>query len=228
MQCPRLAHPILNFAALKQQNMEIKEFITGSSEENGIGNRDIAVFAIGTGAITATKRASRNKLLQKHVAFFQCDNEPLGCGRNETIGRQTAEECLLKETVLAHNSFHKAIVICTLDGGTGTGAAPVFAKYLYEKGLEVTNIVTLPFSFEGKNRKSISLAAVNEMSNYAKTTIVINEDIYQTLFKDEGVTDYFDAIDSHIENAISFATSLYPQKAPWYRRIFRTKTDKRR
>ena len=39
MQCPRLAHPILNFAALKQQNMEIKEFITGSSEENGIGNK---------------------------------------------------------------------------------------------------------------------------------------------------------------------------------------------
>ncbi len=211
--------------------MEIKEFITCSSEgsvflENGIDNRDIAVFAIGTGAITATRRASRNKLLQKHAVFFQCDNEPLGCGSNETIGRQTAEECLQKENVLAHNLFHKAIVICTLGGGTGTGGAPIFAKYLYEKGLEVTNIVTLPFNFEGKNRKSISLAAVNEMSNYAKTTIVINEDIYQMLFKDEAMADYFDAIDSHIENAIYFVTGLYPQKAPWYRRIFRTQTDK--
>ena len=86
----------------------------------------------------------------------------------------------------------------------------------------------MPFSFEGKNRKSISLAAVNEMSNYAKATIVINEDIYQMLLKDETMTDYFDAIDSHIENAISFATGIYPQKAPWYKRIFRTKTDKRR
>lgn len=41
------------------------------------------------------------------------------------------------------------------------------------------------------------------MSNYAKTTIVINEDIYQTLLKDEAMTDYFDAIDASIENAYS-------------------------
>ncbi len=205
--------------------MVIKNFTTCSHEgsafqEKGNSNRKIAVFAIGTGAITATKKASRNKLLQKHIAFFQCDNEPLGCGNNETIGRQKAEECLLKETKLEHYLFHKAIVICTLGGGTGTGGAPVFAKYLYDKGLEVTNIVTLPFSFEGKNRKSISIAAVNEMSVYAKTTVVINEDIYQTLLKDKTATDYFDAIDSLIENAISFATGIYPQKSPWYKRIF--------
>ena len=208
--------------------MEIKNFTTCSHEgsafcEKGIGNKKIAVFAIGTGAITATKKASRNKLLQKYAAFVKCDNEPLGCGSNETTGRQKAEECLQKETMLDHYSFQKAIVICTLGGGTGTGGAPVFAKYLYEKGLEVTNIVTLPFSFEGKNRESISLEAINEMSNYAKTTIVINEDIYQTLLKDEAVTDYFDAIDSHIENAISFATGVYPQKATWYKRIFKIK-----
>lgn len=211
--------------------MDIKEFTSYSNEgstcqENGISNKDIAVLAIGTGAITATRRASRNKLLQKHVSFFRCDNEPLGCGSNETIGRQKAEECLQKETILDNYLFHKAIVISTLGGGTGTGGAPVFAKYLSDKGVEVTNIVTLPFCFEGKNRKHISQAAINEMSNYAKTTIVINEDIYQTLLKDEAMTDYFDAIDASIENAIFLAIGVYPQKAPWYKRIFKIKSIK--
>lgn len=211
--------------------MDIKEFTSYSNEgstcqEKGIGNKDIAVLAIGTGAITATRRASRNKLLQKHVAFFQCDNEPLGCGSNETIGRQTAEECLQKETALDKYLLHKAIVISTLGGGTGTGGAPVFAKYLCEKGIEVTNIVTLPFSFEGKNKINISQAAINEMSSYAKTTIVINEDIYQTLLKDEAMTDYFDVIDVSIENAIFLAIGVYPQKTPWYKRIFKIKSIK--
>lgn len=213
--------------------MKITNFTTCSHDgaafhENGVGNKEIAVFAIGTGAITATKKASRNKLLQKYAVFFKCDNEPLGCGSNKTIGRQKAEECLLKETMFDHYSFHKAIVICTLGGGTGTGGAPVFAKYLYEKGLEVTNFVTLPFSFEGKNSKSMSLESVNEMSNYAKTTIVINEDICQTLLKDKAMTEYFDAIDSQIENAISFATGVYPPKAPWYKRIFKIYSTKLR
>ena len=53
--------------------MDIKEFTSYSNEgstcqENGISNKDIAVLAIGTGAITATKKASMNEVLQKQVS----------------------------------------------------------------------------------------------------------------------------------------------------------------
>lgn len=40
------------------------------------------------------------------------------------------------------------------------------------------------------------------------------------------MTDYFDAIDASIENAIFLAIGVYPQKAPWYKRIFKIKSIK--
>lgn len=37
-----------------------------------------------------------------------------------------------------------------MGGGTGTGAAPVIAKVAKEMGILTVGIVTIPFSFEGK------------------------------------------------------------------------------
>ena len=39
-----------------------------------------------------------------------------------------------------------------MGGGTGTGAAPVFAEIAKELGILTVAVVTKPFSFEGKQR----------------------------------------------------------------------------
>jgi cell division protein FtsZ len=41
-----------------------------------------------------------------------------------------------------------------MGGGTGSGAAPVVASTAREMGILTVGIVTTPFSFEGRQRKS--------------------------------------------------------------------------
>ena len=40
-----------------------------------------------------------------------------------------------------------------MGGGTGTGAAPVFAKIARELGALTVGVITRPFTFEGMRRK---------------------------------------------------------------------------
>lgn len=191
--------------------MIIKEYQSGHEVarlQNAVRIKNYAVFAIGGGAITAVRAASENKILSKYITFYQCDSEPLGCGNDAFLGQQCAETCLEKENIVANSSFRKAIVISTLGGGTGTGAAPVFSKYLFEKGLEVTNIVSLPFAFEGRTKLEKSQAAVAEMSKYAKTTIIFNEEIYKTILADKKFGEFFSIIDGYIEKALFFAIGI--------------------
>lgn len=101
-------------------------------------------------------------------------------------------------------SYKKAIIISTLGGYTGTEYAPMFSKFLSDIGIELTNIVTLPFSFEGKSRFEKSQKALTEMSKYAKSTIVFNGDSLKNLLKEENVADYFSILDNYIEKAILF------------------------
>lgn len=202
--------------------MIIKEYQNGHEVArllNAVRNKNYAVFAIGGGAITAVRTASENKILSKYITFYQCDSEPLGCGNDAFLGKQRAEDCLKKENILAKASFRKAIVVSTLGGGTGTGAAPVFSKYLFEKGFEVTNIVSLPFAFEGRTKLEKSQAAVAEMSKYAKTTIIFNEEIYKTILADKNFNEFFSIIDGYIENALFYAIGITDKKAPWYKRF---------
>lgn len=141
-------------------------------------------------------------------SYYQCDSELLSCGNDAFLVKQSAEDCLEKENILAKASFRKAIVISTLGGCTGTVAAPVFSKYIYEKGLEVTNIVSLPFAFEGKTKLEKSQAAVAEMSKYATMTIIFNEEIYKMILANKKFNEFFSIIDGYIENALFYAIGI--------------------
>lgn len=199
--------------------MIIKEYQNGykvAKLVNAVKNKNYAVFAIGGGAINAVWTVSKNKILSKYITFYQCDNEPLGCGNDVFLGKQLAETYLKKENILAKASFHKAIVISTLGGGTGTGAAPVFSKYLFEKGIEVTNIVSLSFAFEGITKLEKCQEAVAEMSKYAKTTIIFNEEIYKTIFAGKKFKEFLSIFDGYIEKALFYAIGITNQKTSWY------------
>lgn len=187
------------------------------------------VFAVGNGAITSAKKAFENDLIKQNAFLYLCDNEPLGCGGNVALGRQMAEDDI-ENGLICEDGNHcvvtqKAIVVATLGGGTGTGATPVVAKYLHDRGIEVTIIVSLPFSFEGPAKQEKCQAAIKEMSNYAITTIVINNDVSEKYHKGGLGKHYFAKTVSLIENGILYATCLMKEKniitrkKPWYKRL---------
>lgn len=99
----------------------------------------------------------------------------LGAGANPEIGRRAAEETeqeireVLKDTDLV-------FITAGMGGGTGTGAAPVIARYAKEAGCVVVGIVTKPFSFEGTKRMQQALAGIEQMRQYVDTLVIVPND----------------------------------------------------
>ena len=96
----------------------------------------------------------------------------LGTGANPEIGQRAAEEDLDK-VLDAIGDADIVFIAAGMGGGTGSGAAPVIARALREKGILSIAIVTKPFLFEGKRRSEIALDAVDLLRNEVDTMIII-------------------------------------------------------
>ena len=79
--------------------------------------------------------------------------EGLGSGADPDVGRRAAEE--------ARDALRRALrgsdmvfVTAGEGGGTGSGAAPIVAEIARELGALTVGIVTLPFAFEGTQRRA--------------------------------------------------------------------------
>ena len=99
----------------------------------------------------------------------------LGAGANPEVGRRAAEESEqeLRE-VLAGSEL--VFITTGMGGGTGTGAAPIIARYAKESEALVVAVVTKPFTFEGKRRMQQALKGIEEMRPYVDTLIIIPND----------------------------------------------------
>jgi len=85
----------------------------------------------------------------------------LGAGADPAIGRKAAER--KPRTYPRTFKLAPSMVFITagMGGGTGTGAAPVFAEIAKELGILTVAIVTKPFIFEGKKRMLIAEDGIN-------------------------------------------------------------------
>src|SRR6185436_8758199 len=77
----------------------------------------------------------------------------LGAGANPEVGRKAALEDYAKISEILTGA-DMVFITAGMGGGTGTGAAPVFAKIAKEVGALTVGVVTKPFQFEGKKRLS--------------------------------------------------------------------------
>lgn len=99
----------------------------------------------------------------------------LGAGANPEVGRRAAEESeaeireVLKGTDLV-------FITAGMGGGTGTGAAPVIARYAKEAGCVVVGVVTKPFGFEGKRRMQQAITGIEQMRPYVDTLVIVPND----------------------------------------------------
>ena len=114
----------------------------------------------------------------------------LGAGANPEIGRKAALEDTEKIIECLEGS-DMIFITSGLGGGTGSGAAPVFASLATELGALTVAVVTKPFAFEGKRRMMQAEQALSELVNAVDTVIVIpNERLMETV---ERGTSFFDA-----------------------------------
>jgi len=137
---------------LANQGAKIKVVGVGGSGCNAV-NTMIRMGLDGVEFITANtdKQALDASLAPTKMPIGQELTKGLGAGANPEIGRKAALEDYAKISELLAGS-DMVFITAGMGGGTGTGAAPVFAKIAKEIGALTVGVVTKPFMFEGRKR----------------------------------------------------------------------------
>ncbi len=97
----------------------------------------------------------------------------LGAGGNPENGRKAAVESE-DDIRKAMEGADMVFLTAGLGGGTGTGAAPLFAKIAKEMGALTVGIVTKPFSFEGRRRMIQAEQGLEQLKEYVDSLIIVS------------------------------------------------------
>ncbi len=117
----------------------------------------------------------------------------LGAGANPEIGRQAAVEDWDRIREILEGA-DMVFITAGMGGGTGTGAAPVFAQVAKELGILTVAVVTKPFPFEGSKRMKIAEAGINELAEHVDSLITIpNEKLLPVLGENTSLLKAFEA-----------------------------------
>ncbi|MBV8772885.1 MAG: cell division protein FtsZ [Deltaproteobacteria bacterium] len=134
----------------------------------GLRNIDFVSVNTDSQALLNNKAPNRFQIGQKLT-------RGRGTGGNPEIGRKAAledEESLRKLLATTEMVF----VTAGLGGGTGTGSAPVIARFARESGALTVGVVTKPFLFEGRKRKNQADEGLRELKDAVDTLITIPND----------------------------------------------------
>ncbi len=125
----------------------------------------------------------------------------LGAGADPKVARRAAEESIEKLQGLLKDNTKMVFITAGMGGGTGTGASPVVAKVAHDMDILTVGIVTIPFAFEGKQKKIQALEGVAELSEHVDAILVINNEKLKEIYPDLELSNAFAKADDVLTNA---------------------------
>jgi len=98
-----------------------------------------------------------------------------GAGMDVKLGAKAAQESLeeLKQVLVG---AEMVFLTCGLGGGSGTSAIPILGELAKGMGILTLAVVTLPFSFEGQQRKNVAAQGLRELEDKVDALLVIPND----------------------------------------------------
>ena len=194
------------------------------NEFNQVAN--IKVFGIGGGGSNAVNRMVADGV--KGVTFYiantdvqvmknsDCENKivlgrettkGLGAGGTPEVGRKAAEETE-NEIREAIKGSDMVFLTAGLGGGTGTGAAPLFAKVAKEEGALTIGIVTKPFTFEGRKRERNAMSGLSELQKYTDSLIIVSNNNLLDVIGRRPIEEAFQAADNVLRQGVQTISDL--------------------
>ena len=133
--------------------------------------------------------------------ILQLGRTGLGAVSRPEAGRAAAEEA--RDRIAdALRGAHMVFITAGMGGGTGTGAAPVFAEIAKDLGILTVAVVSKPFEFEGPKRMKLAETGVNQLEDTVHSLIVIlNNKIEEVMGEDAEMAECFRAADDVLHNA---------------------------
>ena len=193
--------------------MELKPRITvvgvGGAGGNAINNM-IASGISGVDFIAANTDAQAlvSSSAERRIQLGVTVTEGLGAGARPEIGEAAAKEAV-EEIRSALAGSHMVFIAAGMGGGTGTGAASVFARTAKELGCLTVAIVTKPFNFEGARRQRTADAGIAELRGCVDTLIVIpNQNLFRIANERTTFAEAFLLADQVLHSGIACITDL--------------------
>ncbi len=132
----------------------------------------------------------------------------LGAGANPELGRQAAMEDRDRISEVLEGA-DMVFITAGMGGGTGTGAAPVFAQVAKELGILTVAVVTKPFAFEGRKRMKLAESGIAELAEHVDSLITIpNEKLISVLDEKTSLLDAFGAANDVLLGAVQGIADL--------------------
>ncbi len=158
-----------------------------------------ASFVVANTDIKALRSTSQKTI---KFQFGQNLTRGLGTGMNPVLAEEAAQNEKEKiKKLLSGADF--CILVISLGGGAGSGAAPVFAKISKELGNITYGIVTLPFKFEGDKKTEIAKNSLEKLRpNLNAFSVIPNDRIFQVVDKDTPLKEALSQINKALAESL--------------------------
>lgn len=192
----------ISFDLPKNQSNVIKVIGVGGGGSNAINHMfQLGIKGVDFVVCNTDAQALQNSPVPNKIQLGVTLTEGLGAGANPDIGEQAAMESFEEIKAMLDTNTKMVFITAGMGGGTGTGAAPVIAKYAKELDILTVGIVTIPFSFEGKMRNDQAQMGVEKLRANVDSLIVINNNKLREVYGNLGFKAGFSKADEVLATA---------------------------
>ncbi|PIB38468.1 cell division protein FtsZ [Maribacter sp. 4G9] len=192
----------ISFDLPKNQSNVIKVIGVGGGGSNAINH----MFQAGINGVdfvicNTDAQALDNSPVPIKIQLGVSLTEGLGAGANPEVGEQAAMESMEDIKGMLDRTTKMIFITAGMGGGTGTGAAPVIAKFAKEMDILTVGIVTMPFQFEGKMRCDQAQLGIEKLRKNVDSLIVINNNKLREVYGNLGFKAGFSKADEVLATA---------------------------
>ncbi|WP_028574975.1 cell division protein FtsZ [Desulfonatronovibrio hydrogenovorans] len=157
-------------------NARIKVVGVGGGGGNAVNNMICSAMKGVTFIVANTDvQALKHSRAEYKIQLGEKLTKGLGAGADPDVGKEAAQESVdqIRESL---QGCDMVFVTAGMGGGTGTGAAPVIARVAKEMDALTVAVVTKPFYFEGKRRRSQGDKGIAALKEVVDSIITIPND----------------------------------------------------
>lgn len=120
------------------------------------------------------------------------------------FSKNTSNQSIESLKLILSNKTEILFIIACLGGDSGTDGASRIAKTAKEMGILTVGIVTIPFSFENKNRQTKADTGLKELKQNVDSLIVISNDKLQKEFGNLSANESFILSNDYIATVVKY------------------------
>jgi cell division protein FtsZ len=192
----------LKFNLPKEKSSIIKVIGVGGGGGNAVNHmHDQGIKGVDFIICNTDLQALEASAIPNKIQLGASLTQGLGAGANPEVGKKAAMEAIEDIIDMLGVNTKMLFITAGMGGGTGTGAAPIIAKTAKEMDILTVGIVTTPFNFEGKKRKTFADEGLENLKRSVDCLLIISNDKIKDMYGNLALREAF----GHANNILTTA-----------------------